>query len=38
MATIIHTLLDIGTLRVVRGLPANITRLAETAEPIRELT
>jgi uncharacterized protein (DUF1501 family) len=37
MATIMHTLFDIGTLRVVRGLPANIARLVETAEPIREL-
>ncbi len=37
MATIMHTLFDVGKLRVVRGLPANIARLAETAEPIREL-
>jgi uncharacterized protein (DUF1501 family) len=37
MATIMHTLFDVGTLRVVRGLPAKLARLVETAEPIREL-
>jgi hypothetical protein len=37
MATIMHTLFDVGTLRVVRGLPTSIARLVETAEPIREL-
>jgi hypothetical protein len=32
-----HKLFDTGTLRIVRGLPTNIARLVETAEPIREL-
>src|SRR6185436_17942762 len=36
MATIAHTLFDLGRLRVARGLPDEITRLTE-SEPIREL-
>jgi uncharacterized protein (DUF1501 family) len=37
MATIMHTLFDIGTLRVVRGLPTNILRAVEAGQPIPQL-
>jgi uncharacterized protein (DUF1501 family) len=37
MATIMHTLFDIGTLRVVRGLPTNIVRAVEAGQPIPQL-
>jgi uncharacterized protein (DUF1501 family) len=37
LATIMHTLFDIGTLRVTRGLPADLVRLVETGKPIAEL-
>jgi uncharacterized protein (DUF1501 family) len=36
-ATILHTLFDISALRVVRGLPRDILKLVENAEPIAEL-
>jgi uncharacterized protein (DUF1501 family) len=36
LATIAHTLFDLGRLRVARNLPDEITRLTE-LEPIREL-
>ncbi len=37
VATILHTLLDIGQLRVTEGVPADIQRLLDTVEPIRGL-
>jgi hypothetical protein len=37
MATLMHTLLDIGRLRLESGVPKDIVRLVETGEPIREL-
>jgi uncharacterized protein (DUF1501 family) len=37
MATVMHTLFDVGTLRVARGLPANLVRAIETNQPIAEL-
>jgi uncharacterized protein (DUF1501 family) len=37
MATILHTLFDIGQLRVARGLPRELTSVVEKAQPIREL-
>ena len=37
MATILHTLFDVGTLRVARGLPADVAALVESGEPIVEL-
>lgn len=36
-ATIMHTLFDIGELRVTSGLPTDVVRTATTTEPIREL-
>ncbi len=36
LATIAHTLFDLGKLRVARNLPDEITRLTE-LNPIREL-
>jgi len=37
VATILHTLLDVGELRTMTGLPADVMRAATGAEPIREL-
>jgi len=37
MATILHTLLDVGQLRVARGLPRELMSVVEKAQPIREL-
>ena len=37
LATIMHTLFDIGTLRVARGVPTDLTRLVTESEPIKEL-
>jgi hypothetical protein len=37
MATVMHALFDVGTLRTARGLPANLVRLIETTKPIEEL-
>jgi hypothetical protein len=37
VATILHTLFDVGQLRLEPGLPRELLRLVETGEPIREL-
>jgi hypothetical protein len=37
MATVLHHLFDVGVLRVTRGLPASIVKLAEDHKPIEEL-
>jgi uncharacterized protein (DUF1501 family) len=37
LATIMHTLLDVPQLRLVTGLPPDVTRLATGSEPIKEL-
>lgn len=37
MATIMHTLFDIGQLRLVSGVPREVTSLVEAGQPIREL-
>jgi hypothetical protein len=37
MATILHTLFDVGQLRVQRGLPTDLVKLVENGEPIQEL-
>jgi hypothetical protein len=37
LATVMHTLFDVGTLRVARGVPVNLVRLIEEHRPIREL-
>ena len=37
LATVMHTLFDVGTLRVARGVPSNLVRLIEDHPPIREL-
>lgn len=37
MATVMHALFDIGQLRLVSGLPVDVKRAIETAEPIHEL-
>src|SRR5262245_45198183 len=34
LATVMHALFDVGTLRVTRGLPAAVVRSVETARPI----
>lgn len=36
-ATVLHTLFDVGTLRVTRSAPANLVKLAEDTKPIAEL-
>jgi hypothetical protein len=36
LATVMHTLFDVGTLRVTRGLPSNLVRLIEENRPIAE--
>jgi uncharacterized protein (DUF1501 family) len=37
VSTIMHTLFDVGTLRVTRGLPTNLVRMIEEHRPIAEL-
>jgi hypothetical protein len=37
VATVLHTFFDLGELRTARGLPVEIARLIEAAEPIAEL-
>ena len=37
LATIMHSLFDIGTLRTVRGVPTDLTKLITETPPIREL-
>ena len=37
LSTVMHTLFDVGTLRVARGVPVNLVRLIEEHRPIREL-
>ena len=37
MATLMHTLFDVPTLRLQRGLPRQIAALIETGQPIVEL-
>ncbi len=37
IATIMHTLFDVGQLRLVRGLPADINKIINTGEPIEGL-
>jgi uncharacterized protein (DUF1501 family) len=37
LSTIMHTVFDVGTVRVIRGLPTNIVRPIESAKPISEL-
>ncbi len=37
IATIMSTLLDVGELRITRGIPADVTRVVTQGEPIRQL-
>jgi hypothetical protein len=37
VATILHTLFDVGQLRLEPGVPRDLARLIERGEPIREL-
>jgi uncharacterized protein (DUF1501 family) len=37
MATVMHALFDVGKLRVIRGLPANLVRLIESHKPVEQL-
>lgn len=37
MATVMHTLFDVATLRVTRGVPRNLVSLAENGKPIEQL-
>lgn len=37
LSTVLHTLFDAGKLRVAKGLPANLVRLAEVHKPIEAL-
>ena len=37
LATIMHTLFDVPQLRLVPGLPPDVTRLATGSDPIKEL-
>jgi uncharacterized protein (DUF1501 family) len=37
MSTVMHTLFDVGTLRLARGLPVNLVKLIETHKPIEAL-
>jgi len=37
LATVMHTLFDVGTLRVTRGLPGELVKLIENSKPIEEL-
>ena len=38
LATIMHTLFDIGELRVTRGIPRDVEQVISGGQPIRELT
>src|SRR5262249_38602534 len=37
LGTVMHTLFDVGTVRVTRGLPADLVRVVENAKPIEQL-
>lgn len=37
LATVMHTMFDMGTLRVAQGLPTDLVRLVNSVEPIHEL-
>lgn len=37
VSTIMHTLFDIGQMRITRGLPGDAARFAQSGDPIREL-
>ena len=37
VATVMHTLFDVGQLRIARGVPNDVVRVASAAEPIAEL-
>lgn len=37
VATVLHTLIDMGQLRVMRGMPTDLQRIASSYEPIRGL-
>lgn len=37
MSTVLHTLFDVGALRITRGLPTALVKLAEENKPIEEL-
>jgi uncharacterized protein (DUF1501 family) len=37
LSSVMHTLFDVGTLRITRGIPTNLIRLIETHQPIQEL-
>ena len=37
MATLMHTLFDVGTLRLESGIPRSLSKLIENGKPIREL-
>ncbi len=37
MSTLMHTLFDVGQLRLVQGLPRNLTQLVENGQPIQQL-
>jgi uncharacterized protein (DUF1501 family) len=37
LGTVMHTLFDVGTLRVARGLPVSLVRLIEASPPISQL-
>ena len=37
MATVLHTMFDVGQLRLAAGLPQDLLRLVENGQPIREL-
>ena len=37
LSTLMHTLFDVGKLRVARGLPANLIRRIESTRPIEPL-
>ena len=37
LATVMHTLFDVGTLRIARGLPTDLVKLIENNRPIEEL-
>jgi len=37
MATVMHTMFDVGQVRLIRGLPANLLRMVENGKPIEGL-
>jgi hypothetical protein len=37
MSTVMHTLFDVGSLRLARGVPRDLMGVIERGEPIREL-